>query len=170
MLKPLSARQQAFFDHYVTTRKVGDSYRAGYSCDGMTDANVLTEASRLLRTSRIQEELIKFFEADKKAKPEELSPEYLKAELKTAIGDKDDNGDYKVPPGPRMSAINTATKCFGMQTVNTRDVTETLADTDLALALASSHYPTPVDSYDDLDPEDKLFYSQLLERMNSTMQ
>jgi len=164
MLKPLSARQQAFFDHYVKTRKVGESYRAGYSCDGMTDANILTEASRLLRTSRIQEELIKFFEADKKTKPEELSPEYLKVQLKKEI-ENDKNND-----GARIAAIGIATKCFGMQTINNRDVTETLADTDLALALASSHYQTPVDSYDDLDPEDKKFYSQLLERMNSTMQ
>ena len=153
-----SLKQRNFVDEYLKTFSPAKSYRVAYNPPTMNDNSLNVEACRLLKSETIQR-MLREKMTSAKPKSGELSPEYIKEKLKHAI----DHGESE---GAVVSALNVSSKCFGMQTMKTEDVTESMRDTDLILALVSAHYQVPVQDYDELDDEDKELYSQLIKRVN----
>lgn len=157
-----SLNQRNFRDYFLETFQVTESYRRAYPNAKMNDNAMKVEASRLL-SSKTMQRMLKEKMTSAKPKPDDLNPEYIKEQLKKEI-DNPKNND-----GARVAALNIASKVFGMQTMKTEDVTEKMLDTDLALTLACAHYQVPVQEFDELDDGDKIFYSEVMKRLNGTI-
>lgn len=157
-----SLKQRNFVKAYLRTFSPSKAYREAYNPPTMSDKAITIEGCKMLKTETILNLLQETMKSEK-PKPDDLNPEYIKAELKKAID------STEVNDGARVAALNIASKVFGMQTMKTEDVTEKMLDTDLALTLACAHYQIPVQDFDELDDEDKIFYSEVMKRLNGTM-
>ena len=155
-------KQQNFVKAYLRTFSPRKAYREAYDPPTMSDTVMTIEGCKMLKTTTIIN-LLQETMTSTKPKPDDLNPEYIKEQLKKEI-DNPKNND-----GARVAALNIASKVFGMQTMKTEDVTEKMLDTDLALTLACAHYQIPVQDFDELDDVDKIFYSEVMKRLNGTM-